>query len=152
MLTWDVGFPCAALTAREIHRKQMPSHDSLALSLLAHTFITILDLAQYKNDTTLLPLYKSKYLEITSRYEDHEALFTDRFKDEESASAAVYYSAETYSSWLPDGETIFSAELKALLLALEYMSPNLRMINLSSSWTHCLHCRHCKVMTSEIHY
>ena len=56
---------------------------------------------------------------IRSRY---EALFTDGSKDEEKASTAVYSNAENYSCQLPDGATIFSAELKALLLALEHVS------------------------------
>ncbi len=82
----------------------------------------ILDLAQHKKDSTTPAFYKSKYLEIKSRYEDHEALYTDGSKDGERAGAAAYTNDETYSCRLPDGATVFSAELKALLLALEHVS------------------------------
>ena len=40
-------------------------------------------------------LYISKYLEIRSRYDDHEALFTAGTKHEDRAGAAVYTIAET---------------------------------------------------------
>ena len=79
----------------------------------------IVDLAQYKKDTTLPAFYKSKHLEIRSRYEDHEAFFTDGSNDEEWVGAAVYSNAEAYFWQLTDGASLFSAELKALLLALE---------------------------------
>ncbi len=81
-----------------------------------------LDLAQRKKDSTLPAFYKRKYIKIRSRYEDHEALYTDGSKDEERAGAAAYTNAETYSCRLPDSATVFSAELKALLLALEHVS------------------------------
>ena len=46
--------------------------------------------------TTLPALYKSKYLEIRSRYEDNEALFTDGSEDEDRNGAANYTNTETY--------------------------------------------------------
>ncbi len=47
------------------------------------------------NATTLPAFYEGKYLEIRSRYEDHEALLTDESKDEEGAGAAGYTNVET---------------------------------------------------------
>ena len=81
----------------------------------------ILDQAQYKKDSTVPAFYKSKCLEIRCRYEDHEALFTNWSKDEKRAGAAAYKNVETYSCQLPDDANVFSAELKALLLAHEHV-------------------------------
>ena len=50
------------------------------------------------------------YLEISFRCDDHEALFTGGFKDEERAGATAYTNVETYSCRLSDGATVFSAE------------------------------------------
>ena len=82
----------------------------------------ILDLAQHKKDIILPAFDKSKYPEIRSRYEDLGSLFTDEFEDEERAGAAVYTSVGTYSCRFADSATVFCAELKALLLALEHVS------------------------------
>ncbi len=100
-----------------------------------HSPPVILDLAEHKKDTTSPAFYKSKYLEIRSRYEDYETIYTDGSKDEERAGAAVYTNVETYSCRLPDGATVFSAELKALLLALEHIrkSQNDKFIIFSDS-------------------
>ena len=78
----------------------------------------------------------SIYLENRSRYEDHEALFTDGSKDEERAGAAVHTNAKTYFCRLPDGGTVFSTELKALLLApwLPYKEYKLTNMILRPDW------------------
>ena len=58
----------------------------------------------------------------SSRYEDYEAVFTYGSKDEERAGTAACTNVETYSCRLPDGATVFSADFKALLQALEHFS------------------------------
>ena len=82
----------------------------------------ILDLAEYPKATTTPAVYKSRYLEFKATYSDFETIYTDGSKLEEKASAAAYTSEETYRCRLPDGSTVFSAELKALLLAFEHVS------------------------------
>ena len=72
--------------------------DLQKFSLYDHQHLPVIFiLAQHKTDTNLSALYKSKYLKIRSRYENHEALFTDGSKDDESACTAVYSNAVTKS-------------------------------------------------------
>ena len=49
------------------------------------------------------------------------------------AGTGVHANTETYCYRLPDGATIFSAELKALLLALEHVTQNVNFIIFSHS-------------------
>ncbi len=92
----------------------------------------ILDLVQHKKDNPLAAFRKTKYLEIRSRF---EALFTDGSKDEERAGTLVYKNTDKHICQIPDGATVFST-----------------MLNSSSFLTWGQHYRHCKVLTSEIHY
>ena len=82
----------------------------------------ILNLVQHKKHTTVSAFYKSKYLKIRSRYGDHEALFTDGSKAEGRAGTAIHVNAEIDISRPLDEAIVFSADLKALLPALEHIS------------------------------
>ena len=78
-----------------------------------------LDLVQHKKDTTLPALYRSKYLEIMSRYEDPLYWWIWRWR--KSWRCSLHQCRDLLLStarWA----TVFSAELKTLLLALEHVS------------------------------
>ncbi len=100
-----------------------PQADLRKFALWTHQHpAVILHLFEYTKVTTLPVFYKSSHMEIKSRYEDHESLFTDVSKDKERTGFEVCSNADTYSCSPPDGATLFSAELNALLLALEHIS------------------------------
>ena len=60
-----------------------------------------LGLTQFEKQTTAPSIYRSKYLEIRSRFNDHEAIYTDGSKFEERASAAANTNDHTYRCRLP---------------------------------------------------
>ncbi len=86
---------CGGISVRKTPPSECDHGDSIRPSTPC-----ILDLAQHKKDSTLPAFYKSEYLEIRSSHEDHEALFTDGFKDEQRAGTAAYTNVETYSCQL----------------------------------------------------
>jgi kelch-like protein 2/3 len=84
--------------------------------------IVNLSLAAFKKDKTSGTVYKQLYLEQCSKYEGFEKIFTDgSLKDDRAASAAV--SNKNFNQpmqlRIPDGSSVYSAELKAILLALK---------------------------------
>jgi kelch-like protein 2/3 len=79
-------------------------------------------LAAFKKDNTSGTVYKQLYLEQCSKYDGFEKIFTDgSLKDNKAASAAVSNRdfKQPMQLRLPDGSSVYSAELKAILLALK---------------------------------
>ena len=81
----------------------------------------VYDLASHQKATTDPMIFRSKYLEIKRQYYLHEPIFTDGSKDGDKVAAAAVLDGELYQFRLPDKSSVFSAELKAIDLALDHI-------------------------------
>ena len=79
-----------------------------------------LTLSQYKKADTNPLVYKSLFLEMCEAYSNFVQLFTDGSKDGEKVSCAVVTPSFTYSQRLPGELSIFSAELHAIRVAVDF--------------------------------
>jgi kelch-like protein 2/3 len=70
---------------------------------------------------TLPDLYLSRYRELVSSYQNYEQIFTDGSKKGSAVSAAAVTFGKVLVKRLPDHSSIFSAESRAVLLALDIM-------------------------------
>jgi ribonuclease HI len=73
-----------------------------------------------KSDTSP-DLYLSRYKELVSTYQDCRRIFTDGSKKGSAVSAAAVTFGKVLVKRLPDHSSIFSAESRAVLLALDIM-------------------------------
>ena len=81
-------------------------------------------LTAFKKDNTSAAVYKQRYLEQCSHYTGFEKIFTDgSLKDDSVAAASVSERRlrRPMQHRLPDGCSIYTAELKAILLALKHI-------------------------------
>ena len=79
-----------------------------------------LSLCEHKKSITDTAIFMSKFNEIRERYFNYEHIYTDgSSKDNKSAAAAVM-DDHCYSGCLPDGSSIYAAELHAIYLALDH--------------------------------
>ena len=79
----------------------------------------IYDLASDKKNETNPLAFKTKYCEIKRKYYHHDLVFTDGSKDGNRVAAAAIVFEEPTSERLPDHASIFSAELRAIQLAID---------------------------------
>jgi ribonuclease HI len=84
---------------------------------------TDLSLTSFKKSVTPESFYKQEFLRISSdKYKEHAYIFTDGSKSEEKVAAAAVtgkHFKSCFSERLPDNSSIYSAELRAILLALK---------------------------------
>ena len=66
-------------------------------------------------------IFKNKLLEIKERYYTHEEIYKDGSKDGEKVASSAILDGELYHFWPPNNSSIFSAELKAINLALNHI-------------------------------
>ena len=67
------------------------------------------------------PIFKNKFLEIKEKYYTHEEIYTDGSKDGEKVASAAILDGELYQFRLPNNSSVFSAEVKAIDLALNHI-------------------------------
>ena len=82
------------------------------------------DLASFKKDTTNPEIYKQLYLQLISEYPLSEFFFTDGSKTEEGVAPAAVSTKrikKPFTRRLPDDSSIYTAELRAILLALKHV-------------------------------
>ena len=82
------------------------------------------DLTSFKKDTTNLEIYKQLYLQLIFEYPLSEKVFTDSSKTEEGVAAAAVFTKQmekTFICRLPDDSSIYTAELRDILLALKHV-------------------------------
>ncbi|KAG1672408.1 RNA-directed DNA polymerase from mobile element jockey [Nymphon striatum] len=72
-----------------------------------------------KKGTTPSIVYLNKFLEVSDSYHGYHHIYTDGSRQNDEVAAAAISSLMSLSSRLPDKSSIFSAESKALLLALD---------------------------------
>ena len=79
------------------------------------------NLASDKKAITDPIVFKTKFLEVKEQYYTHEDIYTDGSKDGEKVASAVILDSELYQFRIPNNSSIFSAELKAIDLALNHI-------------------------------
>ena len=66
-------------------------------------------------------IFKTEFLEIKSTYKYHISIYTDSSKQHEKVACAVIYQDFTDSIRLPDNSSTFTAEAKAIAIALYHI-------------------------------
>ena len=77
-----------------------------------------LSLSQDKKGSIDPILFQSKFLELKENFNNHEEVYTDGSKDGDRVAAAAVSDDFVLQVRLPDKSSIFTAELKAILMAL----------------------------------
>ena len=80
----------------------------------------VLDLVHLKKDRTDASIYQQLFLEIRDKYRDYIPVYTDGSRDGNSVACATVFPSDTELSMrLPDSASIFTAEIWAIITALE---------------------------------
>ena len=91
-------------------------------------------------------VFRTKFHELLSDFPNYETIFTDGSKDGDTAGSACVTPSDTYKCRLPDSASIFSAEIKAIDLALNHIeqsrSSDFIIFSDSLSVLQSLHNRH----------
>ena len=66
-------------------------------------------------------VFRTKFHELLSDFPNYETIFTDGSKDGDTAGSACVTPSNTYKCRLPDSASIFSADIKAIDLALDHI-------------------------------
>lgn len=66
-------------------------------------------------------VFRTKFLELLSHFDNYESIFTDGSKDGKNSGSACVTNTGTHTCRLPDNASIFSAEIKAIDLALNHI-------------------------------
>lgn len=67
-------------------------------------------------------ILKQNFQELQSRFSDYQHVFTDGSKDGDKVGCAYISKDAQQTLRLPDGSSIFTAEAKAIDLALDYIT------------------------------
>jgi len=73
----------------------------------------------YDKATTNPEVFKRKFFELRSEFSHHIEIYTDGFKDEIRTTAGVVAPNSVKTVRLPDNASIFTAEIQALVMALD---------------------------------
>ena len=108
------------------------------------TPIVDFSLTHYSKRCTSPDTYNALFLELRARHDDAEFIFTDGSKIGEQTSCAFVYDRFTYSQRLTDNASIFTAEIKAIYLALKRIKlcPSQRHFVICSDSLSVLQCLH----------
>ena len=80
--------------------------------------VTNLALSSYSKRTTTPDQYRALFSEYRDQHHDANFIFTDGSKSGENVGAAAVYQDRVHSVRIPDKASIFTAEIRALQLAL----------------------------------
>ena len=98
-----------------------------------------LDLAQNEKSVTDPATYRSDFLELKDKYPSHVSFYTDGSKDGDRVAAAAVCRQYSLSTRLPSHASIYTAELRAIILALDVMGKsNKKKFMLFSDSLSCL--------------
>ena len=76
-------------------------------------------LTESTKEETNPSLYKAKFGELKERHQEYKFIFTDGSKLDEKAAASIVTENNIFKTRLPNGSSIFSAEVRGLQLAME---------------------------------
>ena len=100
----------------------------------------LFDLSEYKKEGTPPELFMSLVGQIKEKYHNYKYIYTDGSKVEEKVAAPAVTDSEIFVNHLADHSSIFTAEAKAISLALDHIKKtnNTRYLIFSDSLS-CLH-------------
>lgn len=99
----------------------------------------IFDLREYKKSDTNPLFLQQKFSEIKANYPDFSTVYTDGSKDGDSVACAAVHGDRTVTERLPSSASIFTAEARAILLALKLITQsNLSQFIICSDSLSCL--------------
>ena len=80
----------------------------------------VLELVHLKKDRTDASIYQQLFMKIRDRYRDHIPVYTDGSRDGNAVACATVFPSNTVISMrLPDSASVFTAEVWAIIKALE---------------------------------
>ena len=74
-----------------------------------------------KKETTDSSIFRTKFQELSSKYPDFQHIYTDGSKDGPNVASACVSRNHTRKCRLPDNASIFTAEIQAINMALDYI-------------------------------
>ena len=93
-----------------------------------------LDLVHLKKDRTDAFVYQQLFMEIRERYRNHIPVYTDGSRDGNVVACATVFPSNTVISMiLPDSASVFTAEVWAIIKALEQIKDSI------ASKIHCFY-------------
>ena len=111
------------LTSANINKEQIETHSVSEIpSWCIRKPIIDLSLHSEKKSESSPHLLKQNFHELQSYYSDHEHIYTDGSKDEEKVGCAAAKYDDCKKMRIPDGSSVFTAEAKAIDLALDFVN------------------------------
>ena len=111
------------LTSANINKEQIETHSVSEIPSWCIRKPTIdLSLHSEKKSESNPHLLKQNFHELQSYYSDHEHIYTDGSKDEEKVGCAAAKYDDCTKMRIPDGSSVFTAEAKAIDLALDFVN------------------------------
>ena len=74
-----------------------------------------------KKETTDSSIFRAKFQELSSQYPDFQHIYTDGSKDGPNVASACVSRTHNRKCLLPDNASIFTAEIQAINMALDYI-------------------------------
>ena len=111
------------LTSANINKEQIEIHSVSEIPSWCIRKPTIdVSLHSEKKSESNPHLLKQNFHELQSYYSDHEHIYTDGSKDEEKVGCAAAKYDDCKKMRIPDGSSVFTAEAKAIDLALDFVN------------------------------
>ena len=86
----------------------------------------VLDLVLLKKDRTDASIYQQLFMDIRDRYRDYNPVYTDGSRDGNAVACATVFPSNTVISMrLPDSASVFTAEVWAIIKALEQIKDSI---------------------------
>ena len=105
----------------------------------------VLDLVHLKKDRTDASIYQQLFMEIRDRYRDYIPVYTDGSRDANAVACATVFPSNTVISMrLPDSASVFTAEVWAIIKALEQIkdsNASKYIVFTDSLFKHHLNCK-----------
>ena len=105
----------------------------------------VLDLVHLKKDRTDASIYQQLFMEIRDRYRDYIPVYTDGSRDGNAVACATVFPLNTVISIrLPDSASVFTAEVWAIIKALEQIkdsNASKYIVFTDSLFKHHLNCK-----------
>ena len=98
-----------------------------------------MDLTKLPKSSTNSLIFQQHFSELKINYTNYVSIYTDGSKDGTSVTSAAIINKHTISRRLPDGTSVFSAEAKAIELALQHVKHcNIAKVIIFSDSLSCL--------------
>ena len=105
----------------------------------------VLDLVHLKKDRTDTSIHQQRFMEIRDRYRDYIPVYTDGSRDGNAVACATVFPSNTVISMrLPDSASVFTAEVWAIIKALEQIkdsNASKYIVFTDSLFKHHLNCK-----------